>query len=757
MAGLPRAGHFLVGFAFGRLASSPSLTNKQGVFLCRRARLALRLWSRRGVFVPICAGWPWRQSSLPQREHVARSQKTLFIGSRMKHPIVRYILVGLLAIFLLVAAVVIFVATFDWNLARPVIHREVSALSGRDFVSAGDVHLSNPAWSSAGPQMFVARQVDIALHPLALLRKTVVLTDVVLDAPAIALERRADGSNTWTFKQANSSGPAAWSFEVQRLAFASGTIRYIDGVIDLDLQAKVSSVADKVDAVQAREAAAGSAGGEQKFGLQFELGGSYRKAKVSGSGKAGAVMTLEQDHTVYPLQVNARLGANKVGVDGTLTDPRALSGIDLQLTLGGSSMANLYPLTGVLLPETPPYATRGRLIGKRDGEVWNWTYQNFTGTVGSSDVAGTVQYLPRRPRPLLRGEVTSQQLRLQDLGPAVGADSNAQKQARGKAPVQPDDKALPVEQFNTAKWGALDADVTFKGKKLVRSSNIPLQDVVAELHMKDKVLSLTPLNFGLAGGSVTSNISLDGRGQLIHAQVKLAARKLKVRELFPALQSMRASFGEVNADAALTGHGNSISAMLGSSNGEAGATVSEGSVSKFILEAAGLNVANAVFVKVFGDKQVHLNCMASDFEVKDGRAGIRQFVVDTDDARVDVTGDVDLAKELLNLDVRPKTKGVRVFSLRTPLYARGSFKHPDVGPYKGPLALKAGAAVALAVASPLAALLPLVNIGNVKDADCAGALAKVAQLRAAPKSEPTAAPAKPVTSGEMKKTEQEKK
>ena len=709
----------------------------------------------------------------------------------MRHPIARYILTGLLAIFLIVAAFFLFVAVFDWNLARPFINREVSALTGRDFaiqgdlkvrfrqglhtehgwrryvprplISAGDVHLSNPAWSSAGPQMFVARRVDIALHPLDLLRKSVVLTDVVLEAPAIALERRADGSNTWTFSK-SPSAPSTWSVDVQRLAFSSGTIRYVDGVIALDLQAKMSSIADKVDATQVQQAAVAVASPQaevQKFGLQFELGGTYRKAKVSGSGKAGAVMTLEQDHTVYPVQVNAQLGENKIGVDGTLTDPRSLSGIDLQLTLGGPSMANLYPLTGVLLPETPPYATRGRLIGKKNGktngDVWDWTYQNFTGTVGGSDLAGTVQYLPRSPRPLLRGEVTSQQLRLQDLGPAVGADSNAQKQARGKAAVQPEDKALPVEQFNTGKWGALDADVTFKGKKLIRSENIPLHDIVAELHMKDKVLSLTPLNFGMAGGNVTSNISLDGREKLINAQVKLAARQLKVRELFPGLQAMSSSFGEVNADAALTGHGNSISAMLGTANGELGAVVSEGSVSKFILEAAGLNVANAVFVKVFGDKQVHLNCLASDFEVKDGRAGIRQFLVDTDDARVDITGDIDLAKELLNLDVRPKTKGVRIFSLRTPLYAKGSFKHPDVGPYKGPLALKAGAAVALAVASPLAAVLPLVNLGNVKDADCAGALAKATQTRDHPKSSPTAAPAKPVTQGEVNKSEQEKK
>jgi uncharacterized protein involved in outer membrane biogenesis len=90
----------------------------------------------------------------------------------------------------------------------------------------------------------------------------------------------------------------------------------------------------------------------------------------------------------------------------------------------------------------------------------------------------------------------------------------------------------------------------------VRTHDIPFNDIVAHIHMKDKVLSLTPLNFGMAGGDITSNITLDGRQKTIAAQAKVAARHLKIRELFPKLQSMQASFGEVYGDAALTGHGN---------------------------------------------------------------------------------------------------------------------------------------------------------------------------------------------------------
>ncbi|MFZ6766627.1 AsmA family protein [Undibacterium sp. Di26W] len=682
-------------------------------------------------------------------------------------------------------AVLVFIVTFDWNLARPYINRKVSESTGREFairgnldvrfmpgldtepgwwlhvprlaISAEDVQISNPAWSAIGPQMASARRVMITLHPLPLLHKNIVVTDLSLDTALVALQRRADGSNSWTLKNGGSSD---WKVEIQRMAIAEGNLHYLDDSIKLDMRAKISSLAGNDAAAKVAAATTTAASTQEahtpKFGLKIDLTGSYHNAPVTGSGKAGALLSLKDGHTIYPVEADAHIGKNKIGMVGTLTDPRSLSGIDLQLTLGGASMADLYPLTGVLLPETPAYAIKGHLTGKKVNALWNWLYQDFSGTVGGSDLAGSLQYTQQQPRPLLHGTVISQQLRLEDLGPTIGADSNAAKVARNKAPVQPDQKALPVEQFNTAKWDALDADVKFKGKKLVRTHDIPLQDVVTEIHMKDQVLSLTPLNFGMAGGDVTSNISLDGRNEKITAQIKLTARHLKVRELFPALVSMSASFGEINGDAALTGHGNSISAMLATSNGQLGAVVTEGTVSRFILEIAGLNLANAIFVKVFGDKQIHLNCLASDFKVKNGLAEVQRFVIDTDDAVIDITGNINLAQEQLNLDVNPKTKGVRIISLRTPLYAKGTFKHPDIGPYKGPLVLKTGAAVALAILSPLAAVLPLVNLGNTPDTDCASALAKTTKIMQAPKTERVAAPAKAVSAEQMRKLKSEK-
>lgn len=675
--------------------------------------------------------------------------------------IVLWVFAGLV---LLCATLLIAVATVDWNVARPWVTRKVVELTGREFAIGGnlkvgytlglptepgwrryvprlritgdDVRFGNPSWASTGPNLATARRVSVALHPFPLLKHRVVLSDLVMDTPMLALERDAQGRRSWRLRDPDR--PSPWRLEVLHSSFSNGDLVYVNRLLDLDLKAKVTSLDD----ANAR----GPAGG-QRFGLQFSATGTYRKASVDGGGKAGGLLAFTAEHSVFPIQAQALIGKNKAGIDGVINDPRAPAGVDLQLTLSGNSMSDLYPATGVLLPQTPAYETRGRLLGKKNDGIWLWTYEKFTGRVGDSDLSGTAEYLPRQPnlpRPLLRGTITAQQLRLADLGPSVGADAKTKKSGRGKL--------LPDAPFRAEHWGALDADVAFKGKKIV-SAFAALQDVDTIIRMQDRVLSLAPLNFGLAGGKVTTNISLDGRRQPIAAQIKLAARQVKVRELFPKLKSMEASFGEINGDAALTGHGNSIAAMLGTSNGEVGAVVSEGAVSKFILEAAGLNIANAVFAKVFGDKPVHLNCMVGDMVVNNGRADVRRFMLDTDDTRVDVTGGVDLSREQLDLDVRPRSKGLRIFSLRTPLYAKGTFAHPDIGPYKGPLALKAAAAGTLALLAPAAAVLPLVSLGDKRDNadDCALALAKTAQTRNQPQSEPTAAPARPVTQGDMKK------
>ncbi|MEI4584005.1 AsmA family protein, partial [Klebsiella pneumoniae] len=87
----------------------------------------------------------------------------------------------------------------------------------------------------------------------------------------------------------------------------------------------------------------------------WKLSGSFNGAPVAGEGKAGGVLSLQDQQQPYPLQAQVKVGKTAIGVRGTLTKPAELAALDLRLSIAGASMGNLYPLTGVLLPETPPF------------------------------------------------------------------------------------------------------------------------------------------------------------------------------------------------------------------------------------------------------------------------------------------------------------------------------------------------------------------------------------------------------------------
>ncbi|MDT4841609.1 hypothetical protein FQZ97_754730 [compost metagenome] len=152
-----------------------------------------------------------------------------------------------------------------------------------------------------------------------------------------------------------------------------------------------------------------------------------------------------------------------------------------------------------------------------------------------------------------------------------------------------------------------------------------------------------------------------------------------------------------------------MAALLGTANGNLQMLVNDGTISRNLMEIAGLNVGNYLVGRLFGDEEVKINCAAADLGMKEGLVTPRLFVFDTENALVRIDGSANLRNERLDLSVNPDSKGMRVFSLRSPLYVRGTFKNPQAGVQAVPLMVRGAGMVALGVAvAPAAALLALV-------------------------------------------------
>lgn len=660
------------------------------------------------------------------------------------------ILFGVLGILVAIPVIaVIFILAFDWNKARPWLNAKVSEAIERPFAIRGDlavqweiparrmapaerhlrdwlpwphliandVHVGNPA-NMKQVDMARVRQFSFSLNPFGLLHNTIGIPVLRFDSPYVELQRTDSTHYNWAYKKKDTK--SKWQLDLERVVLTDGVVRVIDAVTKADITAKVRTL-DK----------------DAKYGVGFQVSGSYNGAPVTGGGKVGQVLSLKDQNTPYPIQADMRSGPARIALEGTVTSPAKLKAVDLQLELAGRSMAQLYNFTRITLPETPAFSTTGHLKGELDREHGRWTYDKFKGKVGSSDISGKLVFEGGKPRGKLSGNVSTRQLVFSDLAPLIGGDSNESKRARGVDAVQPGGKVLPVEEFRTERWKAIDADVRYTAGRIIREKTLPISKLSTHLIMKDGVITLAPLDFGVAGGNLRSTIRLDGSGaqgkNAIRATAKVSARHIQIKQLFPTIEKMQATVGQINGDAQLSATGTSVASLLGSSNGEVKALVNQGTISKMLLEQMGLNVGNIIVTKLFGDKQVQLNCLAADFDVNKGVMQSKVFVADTEEAIITVDGTISLVNEQMDLTIKPETKALRLFTLRAPLYVRGPFSKPDVSVDKGVLALKAGgAAVLAAAAAPVAALIPLINTGPGENSECARLVALAKQKPTAP-------------------------
>jgi uncharacterized protein involved in outer membrane biogenesis len=658
---------------------------------------------------------------------------------------VRKLMGALFATFLLlVAALMLFLVLFDWNRARPLINEQVSAALNRPFAIEGDLRviwrreadlqgpsawvpwphfaaehlrLGNPDWAQ-GDTFVSLDSVRLRLSLLPLLWKTVSIPSIELGAPTVDLQRLADGRANWVFdlgheQEDEQSSP--WTLDIGTIAFAQGQVKLDDKVSDTRLEVAVQPLGEPIpfaDIVGKDVAGrlAESNVSAQDYAFAWQTEGSFRGQPLTGSGKVGGLLALHDASRPFPLQADVRIGATRIRVAGSLTDPQSLGALDLRLQLSGASLGHLYPLTGVTLPDTPAYSTDGHLQADlRDADGATFRYLGFNGRIGDSDIHGDLTFVAGQPRPKLSGSLTSRQLLFSDLAPLIGADSSADKRERGERDTQPANKVLPVAEFRTDRWRAMDADVRFVGQRIVHSEQLPISDLDTHVLLNDGVLSLEPLRFGMAGGALDAQIHLDGATTPLQGQMRLRARDLGLKQLFPTFAPMQTSLGKLNGDARISGRGNSVAALLGSADGELNMLINDGAVSRGLMEIAGLNVGNYLVGRLFGDEDVKIHCAAADLGIKRGLMSTRLFVIDTDNAVIKVDGSANFASERLDFTITPSTKGFRIFSLRSPLYVRGTFKAPSPGVQATPLALRGAGLVALGVAvAPAAGLLALV-------------------------------------------------
>ena len=216
----------------------------------------------------------------------------------------------------------------------------------------------------------------------------------------------------------------------------------------------------------------------------------------------------------------------------------------------------------------------------------------------------------------MKADLFSRVLDFSDLGPLIGArpgSVQAAKQAappasQASVPASAQARVLPDTPFKTDRWNSVDAEVKLSAKTIRHAKELPLENLVTHLSLRDSVLKLDPLNFGVAGGQLKAVISLDGSKNPIQARAQVQARKILISRLLPTVDLSKTSIGQINGEFDLAGQGNSVGRMLASSNGKVELVISGGEISKLMMEKIGLHLWEILELKISGDRLAMGRC-----------------------------------------------------------------------------------------------------------------------------------------------------
>ena len=631
--------------------------------------------------------------------------------------------IGIVFVALLLTLVTV-IPLIDWNKHRDWVAHKVSEKIGREVridgkldikfdisprIVAEQISVANTAWGSA-PQLLRAERLEFSLHVPSLLLGRIYLPLLHLTRPDIVLEKNADGAANWEFGASKQGGQPPI---IGKLEIIEGKLVYRDRAAGTDIAAVLTTIAPKT--------------ATEEPAIAVSADGKFKNAKFALKGRAGALLALRDPSRPYPFNVHGRVGGSEANVNGTITDVVRFAAMDLNLDIKGPDLAKLHDLIDIPFPPTPPYSLHARLL--REGAVWR--LPDLQGRIGDSDIAGRLTIDNTQPRTRLDADLVSKRLDLDDVAgfigapPQTGAGETASKEQKRQA-ARLDQKArvLPAKPYDLGKLRKIDARVHYRAHD-IKAPSLPIDSMDATFTLDDGRLSFQPLKLGLAGGELTGDLDLDARGERIALVTDLMLRRVQLRKLFPKLEITHNSSGRFGGRARLHAHGNSFAQFAASADGQLGLVMNTGEISNLLLELVGLDGGEALRFFLGGDKPVPIRCAVADFEVKQGLMQTRTFVLDTEDTQITGEGSINLRDESLDLKLYPHPKDRSLFSARSPLYLRGSFKEPAVAVDKSKLARKIGAALALGALAPVAALVPLVETGEGQDSNCAALVAEV--------------------------------
>jgi len=593
---------------------------------------------------------------------------------------------GILVVLITVAvgALYLFVTSDDF---RDRVERYAGGLSGRKTriadiaidwgwttrVRLDRIEIANTDWGQA-PHMFTAEQIEFDIRLWPALAGDLVLPRLILRKPRIVVETGDKQQLNWSLGEAPVTTGTVKAVEpdnrfetplVGRLEVTDGGVTYRDARRKLELDGTVST-------------ATGSAGDQPTAELQLK--GKLEGQPLTVRFVGGSAVLLRDTTQPYPIDLDVAFGATKLTLKGTVQDPFKWTGANVDLTLAGPDLADVYPLLGIPGPATPPY----RIAGKLDREPGRWKLHSSTWRVGDSDLTGDVVLDETRKPRFLTATLASQKLVFADLAPVIGAPPGRRspaspQQRRTQQQLEASGDIFPNVPFKLERLRAMNMDVTLDARRVIAPDYLPVQALAMRVLVTDGVATVKPLTLALVGsGTLAGELRIDANADAPKINAALKGSNIEFGMFFRNSRYFDTTRGKIQAQVNLAGSGNSLAQVMSVADGRIDVALASGSVSALMVSLAGLQLFDALVLYVTGDNRIAILCGLGRLNFNRGTITFDRTLLDTQKSVLAVTGTVALQSQVVNVEVKADPKAFDLLDLHGPVRVEGKIRDPAI-------------------------------------------------------------------------------
>lgn len=598
---------------------------------------------------------------------------------------------------------------------RSRIESEASAYSGRktkiekisiDWGATAHVHLAgvniaNTDWGKT-EHMFKADEIDFDIRLWPLLKGDIVLPNLVLHKPDVVIEVGDKEQLNWSFGESPVAAEVGKAIAptrrvqtplIGRLQITEGKLQYQDPKRKLALDGAIST-------------ASGKAGDQQQ--AELSLKGRLESQPLTVHFVGGSALMLRDTKEPYPIDLDIAYAGTRLVAKGTVQDPFAWTGANVDLTLSGPNLSEIYPLLGIPGPPTPPY----RIAGKLDREPGKWKFVNTKWHVGDSDLAGDIFIDDTKTPEFLTARLVSNNLAFKDLAPLVGAppgktgNVNAQ-QAATQQQLEATGDLFPNVPLHVERLRAMNMDVTLDAKRVIAPDYLPVQALAFRVLINNGVATAKPLTLSLVGGgTIAGEMSIDAKTDNPAVKTNLKLSNIELGAFFRNSKYFDTTQGKIQGRVNLTGHGRSLAQVMSRADGHVEAAIGNASVSSLMVSLAGLQLFDALILYIAGDQRIPILCAMGRLDFRQGTVTLNKTLLDTQKSVLDVQGQVALQNQVVNVQVKAHPKSFDLLDLHGPVAIEGKLRSPKVSIVRS-----------IPIPTPV--------FGNAKNVDCGGLTAQL--------------------------------